>query len=201
MPLGRALVGALLLVAVVATNASGSTSTLEANAATYVDERKKEPDALDISTVVVSNDDTGRLTFVVNTPNRQRLTRDMRVRLWLSVRAQEFVLLVDPLKPPGATIGLYQVQPSPDGGSVGLMVDAPSLRFRYARGAHFSFDASEVGIDPTVEERVAVTFVTHVSAGIRFVPGVGYDFTQVRFDRAPSPHPRRWTYVATFGSP
>ena len=194
-----ALGGALLLLSGVAANAVDATSVPDGNTATFVDERKKEPGALDISTVVVSNDDTGRLTFRVNTPGRQRLTKDMRVRIWLSVRGQEYFLLVDPYKPPGATVGLYRVQPDPSGVAVGFMISAPSLTFRYARGARFGFDASEVGIDPSVDKRVAITFYTLIYAGVRFTPGTGYDFAELRLDRAPSPHPRTWRYIAFFG--
>ena len=75
---------ALVLIAGFAAAASGSPNTPTTNGATFVDGRGEDPGSPDITTVLVSNDDTGRLTFRVETPSHQALTEDMRIRIWLS---------------------------------------------------------------------------------------------------------------------
>ena len=75
---------ALVLVAGFAPAASGSPNAPTTNGTTFVDGRGEDPGSPDITTVLVSNDDTGRLTFRVETPSHQALTEDMRMRVWLS---------------------------------------------------------------------------------------------------------------------
>lgn len=195
---GRHLVLAAALVASGAQVAGAAPSLPETNSTTYADERGEQPGAPDISKVIVSNDDAGSLTFRVLTPGRQRLTQDMRVRIWFWLRERQYFLLVDPFKPPGATVGLYRVDQVPGVGAVGSMINAPSLRFRYARGARFTVHASDLALDPSVDKRVAITFYALLYSGVGFTPGQGYDFAGLRDDRAPSKHPRRFRYVAVF---
>ena len=47
------------------------------NTVTYQDSTGEDPAAPDITTVVVSNDDTGMVTFKINIPNRPQLSRDI----------------------------------------------------------------------------------------------------------------------------
>jgi hypothetical protein len=75
---------ALVLVAGFAPPASSSPGAPTTNGTTFVDGRGEDPGSPDITTVLVSNDDTGRLTFRVETPNHPALTEDMRIRVWLS---------------------------------------------------------------------------------------------------------------------
>jgi hypothetical protein len=197
------VVGAVLLVCTaVAVNASGAPAVPVANEKTYVDERREVVGAPDITSVVVSNDDSGLITFRLLTPNRQRLTQDMRVRLVFTARGTEYFLLVDPYKPPVVRVALYgcEQQPSSVVCSTHLAPPLPSLRFRYVRGARFTFDLSELGIEPIAGTRSRITFWANIYSGLRFVPGKGFDFTESHIDRAPSRHPRTWTYIATFGS-
>ena len=65
---------ALVLTAGLAAAASGSPNTPTTNGATFLDGRGEDPGSPDITTVLVSNDDTGRLTFRVETPNHPALT-------------------------------------------------------------------------------------------------------------------------------
>ena len=195
----RQLVGALLLGAVTVTaTASGSPTTVTAKSVTYVDERGEDPGAPDITTVDVSNDDAGRLSFRVNTPGRQRMTQDMRVRVVFSTRGKLYFLLADPYKPSPVKVALYRCEPGTAGDVVCSPFGGTSLTFRYARGARFSFNVSEFGIDPAVDKRVAITFDALIYAGLRVTPGAGFDFSEVRQDRAPSRHPRTFRYVAVF---
>jgi hypothetical protein len=51
------------------------------NTATYQDSTGENPAAPDITTIVVSNDDAGMITFQINIPNRPQLTRDIALDL------------------------------------------------------------------------------------------------------------------------
>ena len=126
----------------------------------------------------------------------------MRVRIELTVRGTFYFLAVDPYKPKPATVALYGCEQRPSGMvcATNLAPPLPSLRFRYVRGARFTFELSELGIEPTAGTRARITFYADIYSGLRFVPGRGFDFTESHIDRAPSRHPRTFTYVATFGS-
>jgi hypothetical protein len=54
-------------------------SALAANSATYQDSTGEIPSGPDITTMVVSNDDAGTITFRINVPNRPQLSQDMAV--------------------------------------------------------------------------------------------------------------------------
>jgi hypothetical protein len=58
-----------------------------ANKVTYQDSTGEDPAAPDITTIVVSNDDAGMMTFRINIPNRAQLTRDMLVDMLLDTDA------------------------------------------------------------------------------------------------------------------
>lgn len=195
----RLALGLALLVAV---GTAAATSAPAANEKTYSDERGEDVGGPDITGVVVSNDDSGMITFRLLTPNRQRLTQDMRVRIVFTVRGTLYFLLVDPYKPPVVRVALYGCEQQASGTVCSTHLAPPlwSLRFRYVRGARFTFNLSELGIEPTAGTRARITFYAHIYSGLRFVPGRGFDFTESRVDRAPSRHPRTFTYVATFGS-
>jgi hypothetical protein len=49
------------------------------NSITFPDSTQEDPNAPDITTVVVSNDDSGLITFQINVSNRPQLTPDMEV--------------------------------------------------------------------------------------------------------------------------
>ena len=197
---GLRLAVGLALLAVVGTAAAASAAPA-ANEATYLDERGEDVGGPDITRVVVSND-SGLITFRLITPNRQRLTQDMRVRIVFTARGTEYFLLVDPYKPPVVRVALYGCEQSPSGRvcSPTLAPPLPSLRFRYVRGARFTFDLSELGIDPIAGTRARITFWATIYSGLRYEAGKGFDFTESHIDRAPSRDPRTFTYLATFGS-
>ena len=58
-------------------------SQARANSQTYIDSTGEDPSAPDITTIVVSNDDAGLITFKLNISNRPTLTADMLVLLFL----------------------------------------------------------------------------------------------------------------------
>ena len=65
------------------TLASGALSAPSANSVTFQDSTGEDPAAPDITTVTVSNDDTGLITFRVNIPNRPSLGQDMLFEIWV----------------------------------------------------------------------------------------------------------------------
>ena len=84
------------MCAALTVNASGAPAAPVANERIYVDERGEDVRAPDITKgVVVSGDDSGLITFRLLTPNRRRLTQDMRVRIWFTARGARYLLLVD----------------------------------------------------------------------------------------------------------
>ena len=66
-----------LALAVVAAIALGASAAVASNAQTFTDSTGEDPAAPDITSVAVSNDDTGLVTFQVNVANRPALTPDM----------------------------------------------------------------------------------------------------------------------------
>ena len=71
-----------LLAALLAVVPAGASNTT-----TYQDSTGENPAAPDITTIVVSNDDTGTITFRINIPNRPQLTRDILVDMLLDTDA------------------------------------------------------------------------------------------------------------------
>lgn len=74
------LLGALTLLVAVPAGAS--------NSVTFQDSTGEDPAAPDITTVVVSNNDAGMITFRINIPNRPQLTRDMAIVMFVDADAK-----------------------------------------------------------------------------------------------------------------
>ena len=58
-------------------------TTTSANSVTYTDSTGEDPQAPDITTIVVSNNDAGIISFQINIPNRPTLTPDMGIFLFI----------------------------------------------------------------------------------------------------------------------
>jgi hypothetical protein len=76
-------VGAYLVVLPTAAAAPTGTALVAANSATFQDSTGEDPTAPDITTIVVSNDDAGIVSFRVNVPNRPALGQDMLFEIWV----------------------------------------------------------------------------------------------------------------------
>ncbi len=76
-------VGVCLVVLPTATAAPAETSFAAANSTTYQDSTGEDPAAPDITTIVVSNDDAGIISFRINVPNRPTLGQDMLFEVWV----------------------------------------------------------------------------------------------------------------------
>jgi len=60
-----------------------SPTLVAANSTTYQDSTGENPAAPDITTIVVSNNDAGLVSFRVNVPNRPTLGQDMLIEIWV----------------------------------------------------------------------------------------------------------------------
>ncbi len=78
----RPVLGLAVLAAVIAVAPAGA-----ANTVTYQDSTGENPAAPDITTIVVSNNDAGMISFKINIPNRAQLTRDILVDMLLDTDA------------------------------------------------------------------------------------------------------------------
>jgi hypothetical protein len=78
-------VGLMLAATAVAmpTSALAKSARAKANSQTFTDSTGEDPLAPDITTIAVSNDDAGMLTFKINMSNRPALTADMVVLMYL----------------------------------------------------------------------------------------------------------------------
>jgi hypothetical protein len=205
----RLVLGMALLVAVaIGSAASGSPARMAVNSAEFADERGEDVGSPDITTVVVSNDDSGRLTLAVNTPSHPVLTEDMRIRVWVSDAnaatgltegGADYFILVDAF-----LLGLGNAQLYKCDGSVcspawpGRPV-ASSLRFSYASGARFAVDAAELGIPVTLGTASRLDFAAWAHSGVEYDPAKGFDLTHAHLDVAPAPPGEYWTYGMRFG--
>ena len=173
---------AVLLVGVPA--ALGGSSHAAANSQTFNDSVGEDAAAPDITSIAVSNDDAGLITFQVNISNRPALTPDMFLLVFLDTDQKASTGDPDSL---GAD---YAIDLEP--GSVGLFqwngtnfIQAPSqtsLTFAYATtGATIRVSAADLGR------------AKGISFGVEAVSGVAVDaagnpnFDNVHVDLAPDP--------------
>lgn len=213
MRVARIAACAALLGAIVAagTGLAAGTAPTATNTVVFRDGTGEEPAGPDITTIAVSSD--GRwLSFRVAIPTNPAVTEDIRIRIWLDLddsletglvaggtkTGYDHFLILDPLE-----LTLYGIPPATLWWCAGSTCDrraAPT--FSYDSGPWFTINTSL--LDPALGLRriERVRFYATVIAGIRWMPGAGYDFTQARLDVAPDEGV--WTFdaralrVATF---
>jgi hypothetical protein len=171
-----ALAVAVVAVPAAATGAlpsgKASPARIAANETTYTDSTGEDPNAPDISTIVVSNNDAGLIQIRINIPNRPTLTRDMLIFLFVDADANANT--GDP-----ESLGADYVLQLFEGEAALFRWDgtdftrrpgdppATSLVFSYQAGATFSISAAELG--NTTRFGFAVVAVS----GITFDPTTG----------------------------
>jgi hypothetical protein len=187
-----ALLG-LIVVACVAVPAAAVATPLHtasptvaaANSATFNDSTGEDPTAPDITSIVVSNDDTGMLSFRINVPNRPELGQDMEVDLW--VDTDQNVATGDP-QVAGVDYVIQLVQ-----GEVNLFrwdgtgftrrfgdPSAVTLSFAYQGGVTVRISTNELG------NTKQLRFFVIVASGIVYDPTTGaVDDTNAKADVAP----------------
>lgn len=178
------LAGVLAAVLLVPAAAQGHGLRGDSNSQQFPDSIGENPQAPDITSIDVSNDNTGLITFKVNISNRPQLTADMLVLIFLNT--DENASTGDPQNA-GAD---YVIQLVP--GAVDLFkwngttyVGAPSqadLVYSYAAtGATISIADADLG------GTRAFSFVTQAFSGIATDAQGNPDFTNAQLDQAPDP--------------
>jgi len=184
-----ALVGVCVALPV---GAFGSSSHASANSQTFNDSTGEDPNAPDITSVVVSNDDAGNITFKINISNRPSFTEDMFGLIFLDTDKNpatgdsqdlgaDYVIEIDP-----GAVGLGKW----NGTTFDFTTPQTSLTYGYdATGA-----TVHVG-DPDLGGTKSFNF------GVEFVSGVtqdasgNFDFTNAHSDLAPDPGHGFFTYA------
>ncbi len=197
---------AALAVGAVGSTAGHSTSLrLTAESTTFSDAVGEDLAAPDIGTVVVSNDDTGLLTFRIEIPNHPLLTEDLRIRVWLDtdadsetgLRGADRYLLVDRWELGLGEVALFTCGSTVCSGGKALPTrSGPPLRFAYRDGATLTAEAADLGI--VGPQRIV--FWIEAWSGIGFDPVTRrYDLTNARPDFAPDGAGRRLGYPSAAG--
>ena len=185
----RPVLGLALLAAVMAVAPAGA-----ANSVTYQDSTGENPAAPDITTIVVSNNDTGMMTFKINIPNRPQLTRDMLIDMLVDTDANPATGDPDLLGADYA-IELFQGEVSLfkwDGTALTRRVGDPpatSLIYSWAGGVTINISAAELG------NSKKLGFGVIAVSGIVFDETTGEpDFTSSVSDAAPAGNAGFYTY-------
>jgi hypothetical protein len=181
------LVTALALVGLpaVAGAAPAGTAAPAANSTTYQDSTGEDPEAPDITTIVVSNDDAGMLSFRISIPNRPTLGQDLLIDLFVDSDNNQATGSPD-LAGVDYVIELARGEASLfrwDGTDFTRRFGDPpavTLSFSYQAGVTFRISAAELGNTKRLNFFVAVT------GGVAVDPETGnLDFTNARDDVAP----------------
>ena len=182
-----AITVALFALPTMAFGALSRAASPASNTATFQDSTGEDPQAPDITSVTVSNDDTGMLTFRVNIANRPTLSRDMDFEVY--VDTDNNASTGDQQLVPGAD---YLVQLFDgdailwkwDGSNFSRSFGNPpsvTLSTTYANGPVIRISAAELG------NTKAFKFMVFAVSGITFDPVTNApDFTNAAVDSAPN---------------
>lgn len=164
--------------------ALGKAARSASNSQTFTDSTGENPAAPDITTMTVSNDDAGNITFQVNVPNRPTLTPDMLMAIFLDTDNNPAT--GDP-QDLGAEYALQLVPGEVDlfpwtGTTYGPAIATPSLTYSWTAGVatiHLS--------DSALKGTKAFNFFVAVDSGIAVDATGNPDFTNAVGDVAPDP--------------
>jgi hypothetical protein len=185
------IVLALAALLFAAPAALGGSARTAANAQTFTDSVGEDPNAPDITSVAVSNDDAGNITFTINISNRPALTPDMIMVVFLDTDRNPST------GDPDALGAEYLIQLVP--GAVDLFqwngtayVPAPSqtsLTFVYGTaGATIHISAADLN------KTKGFNFGTIAVSGITFDAAGNPNFDNIHRDLAPDPGHGFWSY-------
>jgi hypothetical protein len=200
------LAAALVLAVLGAAVAGGAPGVLATNSATYEDERGEDPLCPDITNVRVSNDDAGTIIVRVDVPTHPSLTEDMRLRVWfsdadpetgLSEGGADAFILADAYLLGLGRAALYTCRGSVCSPNWPDRPASTSLRFSYASGARFTFDADDLDIDTTLGSPRRLDFSV-VYSDVAYDPATGFDLSHAHFEFAPT-QGEHWTYFVRMG--
>jgi len=166
-----------------------------ANSVTYQDSTGENPAAPDITTIVVSNNDVGMITFRINIPNRPQLTRDMLASIVVDTDANPATGDPDNLGADYA-IELFQGEVALfkwDGTALTRTVGNPpatTLIYQWANGVSIKISAAELG------NTKKFGFGVIAMSGIVFNETTGEpDFANIVADAAPAGTAGLYSYV------
>jgi hypothetical protein len=174
------VIGAFLMV--LPSAALGTASHTTANSATFNDSVGEDSAAPDITSVAVSNDDAGLITFKIAISNRPALTPDMTVLLYVdsdqqsstgdpSFGGSDYAIELDP-----GSVALFQW----NGSDYVSAASQSSVTFAYdATGATIRASASDLG------KTKGFNFGVIAVSGIALDASGNPDFTKVHVDSAP----------------
>jgi hypothetical protein len=174
------VVGAFLMV--LPSAALGTASHTTANSTTFNDSVGEDSAAPDITSVVVSNDDAGLITFKIAISNRPALTPDMTVLLYVDSDQQsstgdpnfggsDYAIELDP-----GSVALFQW----NGSDYVSAASQSSVTFAYdATGATIRASASDLG------KTKGFNFGVIAVSGIALDASGNPDFSNVHVDSAP----------------
>jgi hypothetical protein len=181
------VIAALALIAL-----SGAVpSALGANAQTFLDSTGEAPNAPDITSVAVSNDDSGLITFKVNIANRPTLTQDMEIDLFLNADANastgdpdaygaDYVIVLVP-----GDVGLFKW----NGTDYRSVSSQSSLVYSYdTGGATIKVNASELG--GTKSFGLLALAISGITTGVNG----DSDYSKASVDLAPDAQHGAFTY-------
>jgi hypothetical protein len=172
------------LIAATATVAHGSATRSQSNSQNFPDSQGENPAAPDITSIGVSNDDAGKLTFQVNISNRPALTPDMLLVIFLdtdsnpatgdpNLNGADYVIQLIP-----QGVGLFKW----NGTDFAAAASQSSLVYAYgSTGATINVNASDLG------KPKAFNFGVEVDSGIATDASGNPDFTNAVYDLAPDP--------------
>lgn len=185
------LAGVAVVLALLPSAAHGASSHAMSNSQTFPDSIGENPNAPDITSITVSNDDSGNITFKVNVSNRPQFTSDM-----------EFLVFMDTDNKPGtgdANGADYVIDLVP--GSVALFQwDAASKNFLFAQ-SQTSLTYAYTTTGPIIHINAAdlggtkiMDFGVLAASGITTDAQGNPDTTNEQADFAPDPGHGFYTY-------
>jgi hypothetical protein len=196
--------GAVLVTLFALTPTGGASSARPAaNSVTFTDSTGEDAQGPDITTVVLSNDDKGILTWVINLPNRPTLTGDMGFIIAINsdtnattgdaeLFGADYILqLIGPIMGPAVAV-LFRWDGS-DFTAQG--VPQSSLIFRYANGVTFKLNAAELGNTRRIQ------FIVLALTGLVLGQDGQLDDKDARFDVAPDPGHGVYTFDVSIARP
>lgn len=190
---------ALSLLSASPSGAPAAPSAPAANSVTYQDSTGENPAAPDITTIVVSNNDAGLISFRINIPNRPTFTRDMLIGIEVDTDNNPATGNAD-----GADYAIELVLGEAflyrwDGTNFTRRPGDPpftSLRFSYQQGVTITISQAELG--NTSRFRFSVV----VLSGATFDDETGeIDLTGAVADFAPAPGAGLYPYEVKIAKP
>lgn len=187
------LVGVAIVLALLPRAAHGASTHALSNSQTFPDSVGENPNAPDITSVTVSNDDAGNITFSINVSNRPTFTSDMF-----------FLVFVDTdnntaTGDPNSLGADYVIDLEP--GSVGLFQWSASASNYLSAASQTSLTYSYAATGPTIHISQAdlgatkiMDFAVIAASGVTTDAQGNPDFTNEQDDQAPDPGHGFYTY-------